>query len=98
MVQPKSEPRADGAHKSPDARTGAAIETKLNAICESVLGKQVHRDDNLFQLGTSSLRLIEIHEQIDQAYPGQVDLMELFDFPTVASLARHLAARADPAA
>ena len=35
-------------------------------------------------------RLAEIHEQIDREYPGQVDLTELFDFPTIAELARHL--------
>ena len=34
--------------------------------------------------------LIQIHEEIDKEYPGLVDLTELFDFPTVAQLARHL--------
>ena len=38
----------------------------------------------------SSLKLIEIHEQIDRVYPGKVDLTELFDFPTIADLSRHL--------
>ena len=46
--------------------------------------------DNLFEIGASSLKLIEIHEQIDREYPGQVDLTELFDFPTIAELAQHL--------
>ena len=46
--------------------------------------------DNLFEIGASSLKLIEIHEQIDRQYPGLVDLTELFDFPTIAELARHL--------
>ena len=46
--------------------------------------------DNLFEIGASSLKLIEIHEQIDRSIPGQVDLTELFDFPTIAELAQHL--------
>jgi acyl carrier protein len=46
--------------------------------------------DNLFEIGASSLKLIEIHEQIDREYPGKVDLTELFDFPTIAELAQHL--------
>ena len=29
-------------------------------------------------------------EQIDKIYPGMVDLTELFDFPTIAELSRHL--------
>jgi acyl carrier protein len=41
-------------------------------------------------VGASSLKLIEIHEQIDHEYPGHVDLTELFDFPTIAELAKHL--------
>jgi hypothetical protein len=41
-------------------------------------------------VGASSLTLIQIHEKIDALYPGQVDLTELFDFPSVSALARHL--------
>ena len=47
-------------------------------------------NDNLFEIGASSLKLIEIHERIDHEYPGLVDLTELFDFPTIGELARHL--------
>ena len=46
--------------------------------------------DNLFEVGASSLKLIEIHEQIDREYPGLIDLTELFDYPTIAELARHI--------
>ena len=67
------------------------IEEKLKAICDAALpGKRVDINDNLFELGASSLKLIEIHEQIDREYPGKVDLTELFDFPTIAELAQHL--------
>jgi acyl-CoA synthetase (AMP-forming)/AMP-acid ligase II/aryl carrier-like protein len=67
------------------------IEDNLRVICEAALpGKRVDVEDNLFEIGASSLKLIEIHEQIDRQYPGLVDLTELFDFPTIAQLARHL--------
>ena len=46
--------------------------------------------DNLFELGASSLKLIEIHEQLDAIWPSQIDLTELFDYPTIAQLAEHL--------
>jgi acyl carrier protein len=49
--------------------------------------------DNLFELGASSLKLIEIHESIDRDFPGMVDLTELFDYPTIAQLAKHLEAK-----
>ncbi|HEY4214428.1 MAG TPA: non-ribosomal peptide synthetase [Steroidobacteraceae bacterium] len=70
------------------------IENRLKTICDAALeGKRVDVHDNLFEIGASSLKLIEIHEQIDREYPGQVDLTELFDFPTIAELARHLEAK-----
>jgi acyl-CoA synthetase (AMP-forming)/AMP-acid ligase II/acyl carrier protein len=72
----------------------AGVEAKLKAIVDAALpGKRVEVDDNLFELGASSLTLIQIHEEIDKEYPGLVDLTELFDFPTVAQLARHLEAK-----
>ena len=67
------------------------IEDKLKTICDTALeGKRVGLNDNLFEIGASSLKLIEIHERIDHEYPGLVDLTELFDFPTIGELARHL--------
>jgi acyl-CoA synthetase (AMP-forming)/AMP-acid ligase II/aryl carrier-like protein len=68
-----------------------AIQTRLLNLCNAVLApKQVSPTDNLFEIGASSLKLIEIHEQVDREYPGLIDLTELFDHPTVADLARHL--------
>jgi acyl-CoA synthetase (AMP-forming)/AMP-acid ligase II/acyl carrier protein len=67
------------------------IERQLKGIVDDALpGKHVDVDDNLFEVGASSLTLIQIHEKIDELYPGQVDLTELFDFPTVSQLAKHL--------
>ncbi len=72
-------------------RARSDIEEQLKTICDAALaGKRIDVNDNLFEVGASSLKLIEIHEQIDRLYPGQVDLTELFDFPTIAELAQHL--------
>jgi acyl-CoA synthetase (AMP-forming)/AMP-acid ligase II len=76
------------------AHPAGEIETRLLQICNAALpGKDVGARDNLFEIGASSLKLIEIHEQIDVEYPGQLDLTELFDHPTVAELAVHLGAK-----
>jgi acyl-CoA synthetase (AMP-forming)/AMP-acid ligase II/aryl carrier-like protein len=66
------------------------IERQLKDICDAALERNISVDDNLFEIGASSLKLIEIHEQIDRIYPGLVDLTELFDFPTIEELSRHL--------
>ena len=75
-----------GSHVS-----GSELETRLQAIAEAALpGKRIEVTDNLFEIGASSLKLIEIHENIDRDYPGLIDLTELFDHPTIADLAKHL--------
>ena len=79
------------AQRGPVSASRNQIEEKLRTICDAALeGKRIGVEDNLFEIGASSLKLIEIHEQIDREYPGAVDLTELFDFPTIAELARHL--------
>ncbi len=76
---------------APDRARARRSRRSCKTICNAALeGKRVGIDDNLFEIGASSLKLIEIHEQIDREYPGKIDLTELFDFPTIAELARHL--------
>ena len=69
-------------------------EAELQAIVDELLpGKRVQPDDNLFETGVSSMALVQIHERIDREFPGQVELAELFDHPTIGDLARHLESR-----
>ncbi|HUX74904.1 MAG TPA: non-ribosomal peptide synthetase [Steroidobacteraceae bacterium] len=80
----------EGPAGSPQLR-GSELQARLRAICEAALpGKRIDVDDNLFDIGASSLKLIEIHEAIDRDYPGLIDLTELFDHPTIGKLAAHL--------
>jgi acyl-CoA synthetase (AMP-forming)/AMP-acid ligase II len=70
---------------------GSDLESRLQVICETVLpGRRIDVSDNLFEIGASSLKLIEIHENIGRDFPGLIDLTEMFDHPTIAELARHL--------
>ena len=73
------------------APNASDLESRMLAICDAALpGKGLSVTDNLFEIGASSLKLIEIHEGIDREFPGMIDLTELFDHPTVAQLALHL--------
>ncbi|MGA2709530.1 MAG: non-ribosomal peptide synthetase [Steroidobacteraceae bacterium] len=79
--------------------SGSELEARLQGICETVLeGKRIDVGDNLFDIGASSLKLIEIHETIDRDFPGLIDLTELFDHPTIHELAKHLEAKLAQAA
>jgi acyl-CoA synthetase (AMP-forming)/AMP-acid ligase II/aryl carrier-like protein len=79
------------AHGGVAQVSGTQLEARLQSICEAALpGKRVDVNDNLFEIGASSLKLIEIHENVDRDFPGLIDLTELFDHPTIAELAKHL--------
>jgi acyl-CoA synthetase (AMP-forming)/AMP-acid ligase II/acyl carrier protein len=81
------------AHGTGRAAAGD-VERQLKAIVDDALpGKHVDVEDNLFDVGASSIALVQIHQKIDELYPGLVDLTELFDFPTVSQLAKHLEAK-----
>ena len=86
------------AQHGPGRVAAGQVERQLKAIVDDALpGKHVDVDDNLFDIGASSLTLIQIHEKIDELFPGQIDLTELFDHPTIAQLATHLEAKLAPA-
>ena len=70
---------------------GSPIENILLTICNTVISDQhIGVDDNLFDMGASSLKLAQIHEQIDEYFPDALDLTDFFDHPTIADLATFL--------
>ncbi|MFK7855025.1 MAG: AMP-binding protein [Granulosicoccus sp.] len=67
------------------------IAARLLNICNAeVVDMKVAADDNLFELGISSLTLAQIHAAIEESWPDQVDITDLFDYPTVSELAEFL--------
>ena len=46
--------------------------------------------DIFFETGISSLTLTEIHQQVDETYPGLIDVTDLFEYQTIAELARFI--------
>jgi acyl carrier protein len=53
--------------------------------------------DNIFELGTSSLTLAQIYQRIEAIYPGQLEVTDFFDYPTIAELANYLQGRLNAA-
>ena len=54
---------------------------------EAVKDKPITVQDNVFETGISSLTLTEIHQQIDEVWPGVVDVTDMFEHQTIAELA-----------
>jgi acyl-CoA synthetase (AMP-forming)/AMP-acid ligase II/acyl carrier protein len=62
--------------------------TELVYICrEFAKERKVDADDNLFEVGISSMTLVEIVLAIDEKHPGKLDISDLFDHPTLREIA-----------
>jgi acyl-CoA synthetase (AMP-forming)/AMP-acid ligase II/acyl carrier protein len=67
---------------------------QLEMICrEFAKDRKIGPDDNLFEVGVSSLTLTEIVMGIDEKYPGKLDISDLFDYPTLREIAALLVLR-----
>jgi hypothetical protein len=87
-------------HLEVDARTAGSsdlsvprteTERALAAIWRDVLGLDaVGRYDNFFELGGHSLLLIRLHDRLAPLTAGELTIVDLFRYPTIASLAGYL--------
>ncbi|MET0400464.1 MAG: amino acid adenylation domain-containing protein [Longimicrobiaceae bacterium] len=68
------------------------VERAIAAAWQEVLGVDaVGLDDNFFDLGGHSLLLARLRSRLAGRFPGEVSVVVLFRYPTVRSLAEHLA-------
>ena len=51
---------------------------------------QVGRDDNFFEVGGSSLLLVQVNGLLIEKFGRDIAITDLFQFPTIAALAQHL--------
>jgi acyl-CoA synthetase (AMP-forming)/AMP-acid ligase II/acyl carrier protein len=64
------------------------IVADLERICrEFSKDRRIGPDDNLFEVGVSSLTLTEIVLAVEEKYPGKLDISDLFDYPTLREIA-----------
>jgi len=64
---------------------------ELELICrEFSKENKIGPDDNLFEVGISSLTLTEIALAVDERYPGKLDISDIFDYPTLREIAAFL--------
>jgi acyl carrier protein len=64
---------------------------ELETICrEFSKERRIGPDDNLFEVGVSSLTLTEIVLAVEEKYPGKLDISDLFDYPTLREIADYM--------
>ena len=76
-----------------------ATEAALRDIWRKVLGtRAVGVDDNFFDLGGTSLGLMEVHANIKRSMSSDITVVELFQYPRISALAERMTRTAPPRA
>ncbi len=67
------------------------IEKNLYEIWKKVLNvDKIGTGDNFFDIGGSSILLIQVHSKIEKIYPEVVTGTDLFTYPTISKLAQYI--------
>jgi amino acid adenylation domain-containing protein len=67
------------------------VERSIVAIWKEVLGvRKVGVDDNFFDLGGNSILMTKVHSKFQKMFSWDLRLVEMFEYPTVRSLAERL--------
>ncbi|MFY9825408.1 MAG: amino acid adenylation domain-containing protein, partial [Thermoanaerobaculia bacterium] len=86
-VPDRARPSLASAYSAPRSE----LERTITAVWQEELRVEaVGIDDNFFDLGGHSLRMAKVHARLKEALGREISLIELFQYPTVSSLARHL--------
>ncbi|MFI8946968.1 amino acid adenylation domain-containing protein [Streptomyces sp. NPDC053750] len=84
---PQQEPDTTAA-----ARPG--VDRRLVAAWRRILGDvPIGQDDSFFDLGGNSFTLILLLNELEEAFPGLLDVSDLFANPTIGKLRAHLEAK-----
>ncbi|MGH9628555.1 MAG: non-ribosomal peptide synthetase, partial [Bryobacteraceae bacterium] len=67
------------------------MERVITPVWQEVLGlDRVGVHDNFFDLGGHSLLMVRLHSRLRDAVHADIEIIELFQYPTISSLAEHL--------
>ncbi len=79
----------------PESSGAGDLEERVAAVVGSVLGiSSPGRDENLFDLGGTSLHAVRIHRVLSRDLAPDLAVVDVFRHPTISSLARFLSGSA----
>jgi amino acid adenylation domain-containing protein len=91
------EPEPQPSDPNPYAPPRSELEKTLCAAWAEVLGlERVGVRENFFEIGGNSLAMVRLHSRLGTTLGREIPIAELFQNPTIESLARSLATQAAP--
>ncbi|HET6763416.1 MAG TPA: AMP-binding protein, partial [Longimicrobiaceae bacterium] len=91
-VDPRALPAPDGGHEHEGyVAPQGELERQIAAVWRELLQiARVGVHENFFEIGGHSLLLTRMHERLRETLGREVSMIDLFQYPTVATLAQHL--------
>jgi len=69
----------------------SGVESDIAEIWKQVLKlEEINTQDSFFQLGGHSLLLVQVHKELNQLYPEQLKLTDLYKYPSISTMADYL--------
>jgi amino acid adenylation domain-containing protein/non-ribosomal peptide synthase protein (TIGR01720 family) len=91
---PVPQPERLSDDSSPRIRSLSRIEQTIREIWRDVLRREdVGVDENFFDIGGHSLRMVRVHGRLQDVYGPALTLLDLFEHPTIRTLGGFLAGR-----
>ncbi|TKH36336.1 non-ribosomal peptide synthetase [Paenibacillus polymyxa] len=70
------------------------VEKKLIGICQDILNiKSIGTDDSYFDIGVTSLQLVQIVDQLEDQLGIHIEVTDFFSYPTIAKLAAYISSQ-----
>jgi acyl carrier protein len=93
LPDPGTGPRETVPYEAPTSE----LEQRIAAIWQEALKvERVGLHGNFFDLGGHSLLMVQVHEKLSALLGRRFSMVELFQHPTVASLAKYIAQQSAP--
>ena len=91
-AMPECRPKLQTSYVAPRAN----LEQQIADMWQKVLHlDKIGVHDNFFDLGGHSILLMQLHGHLEALLKQRIPILELFEYPTVGSLAAHLAQKAE---
>ena len=93
------ERRAPAAAAAPSVAYATEMQATIAGIWQSALGVgHIEPRDNFFDLGGHSLLAVQTHRRLKEALQRELSITDIFRFPVLSALAKHLDDTPKPAA
>jgi len=87
LPSPEETPPLSGTTGAPRSETERTLATILGGLLQR---NTVEIQENLFDLGANSLDMVRFSNKLREVFKREIPVVDLFKYPTIGSLARHL--------